>query len=264
MQRFLTRTFPSPPPPLPPPANGDKGGAEKKKYPVNLPKTAFAMKANLVQNEPASLKRWEGPSLYAKLREPAQGQATFVFHDGPPYANGSIHLGHLLNKCAEGLRRAVAADDGLDVPVRPRLGLPRAADRAQGDDRTGRGGQVRQARRRWTADHAADGGPARVPEVRREVREAPGGADAAAADARGLRAPVPDDGAGLRGRGAGGVRGARRAGARLPRSSSRCTGRSPTRPRWPRRSWSTTTARTSRCTWTSRPRMPTRCTARSG
>src|SRR5690606_38890690 len=80
--------------------------AEKPNYKktLNLPKTAFPMKANLVQNEPASLKRWEamagGKGLYAAMREKASAfTERFVFHDGPPYANGSIHLGHLMNKC---------------------------------------------------------------------------------------------------------------------------------------------------------------------
>ena len=66
---------------------------------LNLPKTAFPMKANLVQNEPASIKRWDGAGLYERVREARAGRERFVFHDGPPYANGSIHLGHLMNKC---------------------------------------------------------------------------------------------------------------------------------------------------------------------
>jgi isoleucyl-tRNA synthetase len=56
------------------------------------------MKASLVQNEPASLKRWEKLGLYKKVREARANKPKFVFHDGPPYANGSIHLGHLMNK----------------------------------------------------------------------------------------------------------------------------------------------------------------------
>jgi isoleucyl-tRNA synthetase len=67
---------------------------------LNLPKTDFAMKANLAQNEPLSLKRWEQMKLYVQAVEAADsgGRPSFVFHDGPPYANGSIHVGHLLNK----------------------------------------------------------------------------------------------------------------------------------------------------------------------
>ncbi len=76
---------------------------EKKSYKstLNLPKTAFAMKANLVQTEPASQKRWHKINLYARIQKDRaqRGRPRYVFHDGPPYANGSIHLGHLLNKC---------------------------------------------------------------------------------------------------------------------------------------------------------------------
>jgi len=66
---------------------------------INRPQTDFPMKANLVQNEPASMKRWDKLDVYDKLQELREDEEPFVFHDGPPYANGSIHLGHLLNKC---------------------------------------------------------------------------------------------------------------------------------------------------------------------
>lgn len=65
---------------------------------LNLPKTSFAMKANLNQKEPEIQKRWNKINLYERIRENSQGKDKFVFHDGPPYANGPIHLGHLLNK----------------------------------------------------------------------------------------------------------------------------------------------------------------------
>jgi isoleucyl-tRNA synthetase len=80
---------------------GAGGGEEKSRYraTLNLPQTSFPMKANLVQNEPASMKRWAGMKLYEKVREARKDAGKFVFHDGPPYANGSIHLGHLMNKC---------------------------------------------------------------------------------------------------------------------------------------------------------------------
>lgn len=65
---------------------------------LNLPKTSFPMKANLVQNEPSSAKRWDKLDLYNLIRKERADAPKFVFHDGPPYANGSIHLGHLLNK----------------------------------------------------------------------------------------------------------------------------------------------------------------------
>jgi isoleucyl-tRNA synthetase len=66
---------------------------------LNLPKTDFSMKANLPQNEPKWLERWEKMGIYAKIRESRRGAPSYVLHDGPPYANGAIHEGHALNKC---------------------------------------------------------------------------------------------------------------------------------------------------------------------
>jgi isoleucyl-tRNA synthetase len=63
-----------------------------------LPQTEFPMRAGLPQREPEILKRWNEIGLYGKLREAAAGRAKFVLHDGPPYANGNIHIGHALNK----------------------------------------------------------------------------------------------------------------------------------------------------------------------
>lgn len=65
---------------------------------VNLPKTAFAQKANLGQAEPARLKKWEGMNLYGMIREARQGRPKFILHDGPPYANADIHIGTAVNK----------------------------------------------------------------------------------------------------------------------------------------------------------------------
>ncbi len=86
---------------------------------VNLPKTSFPMKANLVQNEPASQKRWAKAGLYEKLRKARQGSPKFVFHDGPPYANGSIHLGHVLNKSLKDFVVRSRSMMGMDVPFVP-------------------------------------------------------------------------------------------------------------------------------------------------
>ena len=63
-----------------------------------LPKTDFPMRAGLPQKEPELLKRWNEMDLYGQLRKQAHGRAKFVLHDGPPYANGNIHIGHALNK----------------------------------------------------------------------------------------------------------------------------------------------------------------------
>jgi len=86
------------------PADADAKARQKAyKQTLNLPKTGFPMKANLVQNEPASIKRWKQAGLYDHVaKEQADRRAadkgTFVFHDGPPYANATLHLGHFLNK----------------------------------------------------------------------------------------------------------------------------------------------------------------------
>ncbi len=92
---------------------------DKKKYPVNLPQTSFPMKANLVQTEPASVKRWQQTRVYERLREARKGAPRWVFHDGPPYANGSIHLGHLMNKSLKDFVVRAQSMRGLDVPYVP-------------------------------------------------------------------------------------------------------------------------------------------------
>ena len=63
-----------------------------------LPKTGFPMKAGLPKREPELLRRWAEIGLYERLREKGQDQEKFVLHDGPPYANGHLHIGHALNK----------------------------------------------------------------------------------------------------------------------------------------------------------------------
>ncbi|MDH3281687.1 MAG: isoleucine--tRNA ligase, partial [Gammaproteobacteria bacterium] len=65
---------------------------------INLPATKFPMKANLAQREPNILKRWAEIDLYRRLRETGAGRPVYILHDGPPYANGAIHIGHAVNK----------------------------------------------------------------------------------------------------------------------------------------------------------------------
>ena len=84
---------------------------------INLPKTDFPMKANLSEKEPEILKRWEG--LYKKLRKQRKGKPLFVLHDGPPYANGNIHIGHALNKILKDIICKVALIEGFDVDYKP-------------------------------------------------------------------------------------------------------------------------------------------------
>ena len=65
---------------------------------LNLPRTAFPMKANLPQNEPKQLAEWEAADLYGRIQQARAGAPTYVLHDGPPYPTGTIHLGTALNK----------------------------------------------------------------------------------------------------------------------------------------------------------------------
>jgi isoleucyl-tRNA synthetase len=86
---------------------------------LTLPQTAFPMKANLPQNEPLRLARWSALDLYAELRKAGRGRPAYLLHDGPPYANGPIHLGHALNK---GLKDFVVKSKtmaGFDAPYVP-------------------------------------------------------------------------------------------------------------------------------------------------
>src|SRR5690349_16819199 len=86
---------------------------------VFLPKTAFPMKAGLPQKEPAILAKWQADDLYAKLREARAGREKFIFHDGPPYANGDIHIGHVLNKTLKDLAVRTQNLLGRDAPFVP-------------------------------------------------------------------------------------------------------------------------------------------------
>ena len=94
---------------------------------VFLPKTDFAMKAGLPEREPTLLKRWEDMGLYGKLREQSRGKPKYVLHDGPPYANGNLHIGHALNKILKDMvtrSRQMAGFDSNYVPGWDCHGLP--------------------------------------------------------------------------------------------------------------------------------------------
>ncbi len=93
--------------------------APELKATLTLPQTGFPMKANLPQNEPLRLERWAALGLYAELRKAGKGRPAYLLHDGPPYANGPIHLGHALNK---GLKDFVVKSKtmaGFDAPYVP-------------------------------------------------------------------------------------------------------------------------------------------------
>jgi len=110
------------------PSQGVKmSSAPELKATLTLPKTAFPMKANLPHNEPLRLARWAELRLYEELRKAGRGRPAYLLHDGPPYANGPIHLGHALNK---GLKDFVVKSKtmaGFDAPYVPGFdchGLP--------------------------------------------------------------------------------------------------------------------------------------------
>ena len=88
---------------------------------LNLPQTEFPMRANLPKREPEILKFWQDIDVYKLVQEKNQGREKFILHDGPPYANGHIHLGHTLNKVLKDMivkHRSMAGFDSL----RARLG----------------------------------------------------------------------------------------------------------------------------------------------
>ena len=89
------------------------------KQTINLPQTDFPMKADLARREPAMLEAWEKQGIYHRLREVARGRPRFVLHDGPPYANGPIHLGHAVNKILKDIIVKSRTLDGFDAPYVP-------------------------------------------------------------------------------------------------------------------------------------------------
>lgn len=86
---------------------------------LNLPKTEFPMKANLPQNEPARLAGWDEVGLYGQIRKARADAPKYILHDGPPYANGAIHLGHALNKCIKDFVVKTKTMAGFDAPYVP-------------------------------------------------------------------------------------------------------------------------------------------------
>jgi len=122
---------------------------------VNLPRTEFPMKANLQTAEPAAIARWEATDLYGQIRARRSGAPKFVFHDGPPYANGQIHLGTALNKILKDFVIKSRTMAGFDVPYLPGYdchGLPieLKVDRELGSKKRGMSlAEVRRACREY-------------------------------------------------------------------------------------------------------------------
>ncbi|MBW2002758.1 MAG: class I tRNA ligase family protein, partial [Deltaproteobacteria bacterium] len=86
---------------------------------LNLPHTDFPMKANLVKKEPEILKKWEQEDVYSLIRNTSQGRPAYILHDGPPYANGNIHMGTAFNKVLKDIIIKSKQMDGYDVPYVP-------------------------------------------------------------------------------------------------------------------------------------------------
>src|SRR6266403_5221557 len=86
---------------------------------LNLPKTAFSMKANLPQNEPKMLARWEQMAIYERIRDARKGSPGYLLHDGSPYTSGPIHLGTAMNKCLKDFIVKSKTMSGFDAPYVP-------------------------------------------------------------------------------------------------------------------------------------------------
>ena len=93
--------------------------SQRYKTTIHLPATDFPMRGDLPKREPVALKRWEEENLYAQVRKHAQGRPTFILHDGPPYANGQIHIGHAVNKVLKDIVVKSKLMAGFDAPYVP-------------------------------------------------------------------------------------------------------------------------------------------------
>ena len=150
---------------------------------LNLPKTSFSMKANLANREPNMLKAWTEAGLYQKIREARKGRKSFILHDGPPYANGDIHIGSLGEQDPQGYYRQIQDDFWLRCALRTGLGLPRSADRAAGGKEVGQAGQ----------EIERCGIPRQVPRIRRQAGGRPAQGLYPSGRTGGLVRPLPDD-----------------------------------------------------------------------
>ncbi|TXR51512.1 isoleucine--tRNA ligase [Reinekea thalattae] len=86
---------------------------------LNLPQTEFPMRGDLAKREPKMLEQWQKSGIYKKIRQASQGREKFILHDGPPYANGSLHLGHAVNKILKDIIMKSKSFNGYDAPYVP-------------------------------------------------------------------------------------------------------------------------------------------------
>ena len=92
---------------------------EETKYKINQPETPFPMRGDLAKREPAWLKQWQDKKLYERIRASRKGKTKFILHDGPPYANGDIHIGHAVNKILKDIIVKAKTMSGFDAPYVP-------------------------------------------------------------------------------------------------------------------------------------------------
>ena len=92
---------------------------EQNKYKLNLPETTFPMRGDLAKREPAWLSEWTDKKLYQRIRQARKGKTKFILHDGPPYANGDIHIGHAVNKILKDIIIKSKTMSGFDAPYVP-------------------------------------------------------------------------------------------------------------------------------------------------
>jgi isoleucyl-tRNA synthetase len=113
---------------------------------LNLPQTDFPMKANLPSREPERLKQWAGEDLYGKIRKARAGKPRYILQDGPPYANGDIHLGHAVNKVLKDIVVKSHSLDGFDAPYVPGWDCHGLPIELQVEKKVGKAGQKVDAR----------------------------------------------------------------------------------------------------------------------
>ncbi|MDO9366707.1 MAG: isoleucine--tRNA ligase [Methylotenera sp.] len=99
--------------------NKEQNNKEQSTYKLNLPETAFPMRGDLAKREPAWLKQWTDKKLYERIRTARKGAKKFILHDGPPYANGDIHIGHAVNKILKDMIVKSKTMSGFDAPYVP-------------------------------------------------------------------------------------------------------------------------------------------------
>ncbi len=102
----------------PAPSNPAKAQAASK-YPVNMPETRFPMRGDLAKREPGMVAEWQRKQIYQRIRKAAHGRPKFILHDGPPYANGDIHIGHAVNKILKDMVIKARTLAGFDAPYVP-------------------------------------------------------------------------------------------------------------------------------------------------